>query len=723
MTVISEHPAEDVLTRYVEGVATAQARAEIAAHLEACAECAADVEFAYASARRARRLRDAVAPADASLRERIHASVALAAARPRGRRRAVWLGAAAAAAIVLAVIAALLRRPEPLVAAATSGELRFAPSLPAPGDSVTVTYTPSAALAREGRLRLRARWRAAADLPVWLDGPNYTVASLHPDGRGRFRGRFRLPDSVVFGAFAVESAAGGRVDAAGGRLWELLTRDASGQPSYESLEQSHSDISGRDWEQGYARARRAVELHPDRVRGWYVLSFFQNQLRARASESEIAGHRARFVEFDRRLRASAAPRVDDIGAMAVYAQTLGDTARHRYWSSRMLREAPASLFAVEARTMALVDRGRANPARVVAGLDTLYEELRGAHLGMYAWTALETAQAAGDANALLRWTDRALTLPAVREEPGSATRLAAGLTRVPALREEGMRRLRVIAASATRAHRTARPLDRSVTEDHPRREGVRRAALAALAAALDAQGQPRAALDTLVLAARSGWDAGLQRRAAGRLLVAGDTAAAMPLLAAAASDPGFGVALADSIAALLGPRFDGASWGELVRSATTQRRSEIAGRGERRTLPPRVRLEGSAGDTATLGRLANGRPTLVAFWSRSCPPAVAELASLDRLARALAARGYATITVASGPPSPESRAFVSERGLSFPVYHDSWQEARLAFDQWSTPSYYVIDGTGRLRFARTDLASAAAQLDAVDDRRVAPNAR
>ena len=50
---------------------------------------------------------------------------------------------------------------------------------------------------------------------------------------------------------------------------------------------------------------------------------------------------------------------------------------------------------------------------------------------------------------------------------------------------------------------------------------------------------------------------------------------------------------------------------------------------------------------------------------------------------------------------PETHAlqrFLADRKLTFPVYGDAWREASRAFSQWGTPSYFVLDADGLVRF-------------------------
>jgi peroxiredoxin len=137
----------------------------------------------------------------------------------------------------------------------------------------------------------------------------------------------------------------------------------------------------------------------------------------------------------------------------------------------------------------------------------------------------------------------------------------------------------------------------------------------------------------------------------------------------------------------------------------------------RRALPVRLPVvplprspAGGAAEEADVRMVARGRPTLVAFWSRFCGPSAAQLPALQRLTARLAAQGYGVVTVTDEPDGPGLRAFLRERGFTFPVYHDRARALRRALNQWGTPQLFVLDGDGRLRFEYTTPDDAPAQL-------------
>lgn len=59
--------------------------------------------------------------------------------------------------------------------------------------------------------------------------------------------------------------------------------------------------------------------------------------------------------------------------------------------------------------------------------------------------------------------------------------------------------------------------------------------------------------------------------------------------------------------------------------------------------------------------------------------------------------------------SAHFREFLTSQGVRVPVYHDVRREASRAFVQSGTPSYYVLDPSGHVRFPYTTLEAVLRQ--------------
>jgi hypothetical protein len=76
------------------------------------------------------------------------------------------------------------------------------------------------------------------------------------------------------------------------------------------------------------------------------------------------------------------------------------------------------------------------------------------------------------------------------------------------------------------------------------------------------------------------------------------------------------------------------------------------------------------------------------------------------------------VTIAE-PLTPEFRRYLRDEGLTLPVYEDPWNDLEEAVRNWGTPSYYVLDGDGTLRFGPLKrLSTVPAQMAVVEERHV-----
>jgi len=608
---------------------------------------------------------------------------------------------AAAAVLVLAAGAGLWFAwpTATLTAGDIRGELTFTPATPRAGATVQVTYRAPTTLASGGRLVLRARYRTPRDEASQWATRQTVAAELEKARDDLFRASLRLPDSVVYAAFAVEDADGRIVDSNARRLWELLVHDRDGRPTIDALKQRENDLMGRNWEQGYETARQVAALYPDRVASWSGLLFYEKFVLSESHlDSTLAAHQARLKAFHHRLAPRASLTADDLGWMLWYARSVGDSTLERYWRDRLEREAPASPLAVQERAIAIGNRAwnDKDSVRALADLDRLWDEAGPAH-GNLVNVGWSMAQRVGEPAALVRWADHYLVM-----NPRDSSWIATVFTRYPALREEGMQRLRRELRDFQTRNDSRRALERTVDEQRTADAGRARQLLVALGDALVASGRTKAGLDTLKLAVREGWDVSLFRRVAEIERSTGDTAGALRLLAMVAADP--------ATEELTGASVDSTVWARLLQDGRSEMRRRLLDMAVRRRLPPEVRLEAAGGSAARLDTLTRGRLTFVAFWSRHCGPSLEELPALERLTARLRQQGVAIVAITDERVSDDLRRFLADQKLTFPVYADTWRQASRAFSQWGTPSYFVLDADGLVRFEYRELNQIPAEV-------------
>jgi len=608
---------------------------------------------------------------------------------------------AAAAVLVLAAGAGLWFAwpTATLTAGDIRGELTFTPATPRAGATVQVAYRAPSTLIGRDRLVLRARYRTPRDEAYQRTTRQTVAAQLTRAGGGLFRTTLRLPDSVVYAAFAVEDTDGRIVDSNGRRLWELLVHDRDGRPTFDALKQRENDLMGRNWEQGYETARQVAALYPDHVASWSDLLFYEKLVLGESHlDSTLAAHMGRLKAFHDRLAPRASLTGDDLGGMFWYAMDVGDSVREAFWRSRLEREAPTSPLAVQNRAMAIGARAwkDKDSVRALADLDRLWDEAGPAH-GNLVHVGWSMAQRVGDSAGLVRWADHYLVM-----NPRDSSWIATVFTRYAVLREEGIQRLRRYLHALQIPNDSRRPLERTVEEQRAVDAASARQILVALGDALVASGRTAAGLDTLKLAVREGWDVSLFRRVAEIERSSGDTAGALRLLALVAADP--------ATEELTGASVDSALWARLLQDGRGEMRRRLLDMAVRRGLPPAVRLEAAGGSAARLDTLTRGRVTFVAFWSRHCRPSLEELPALERLTGRLRKQGVAIVTITDERVSDDLQRFLADQKLTFPVYGDAWREASRAFSQWGTPSYFLLDADGLVRFEYRELNQIPAEV-------------
>lgn len=92
-----------------------------------------------------------------------------------------------------------------------------------------------------------------------------------------------------------------------------------------------------------------------------------------------------------------------------------------------------------------------------------------------------------------------------------------------------------------------------------------------------------------------------------------------------------------------------------------------------------------------------GNVVLVNLWATWCPPCREEMPALQSFYDEHRSSGFVLIAIDQGETEREVAPFVTEFGLTFPVWMDPASQAGAAFNTMNLPSSYVIDRTGRIR--------------------------
>jgi hypothetical protein len=234
-------------------------------------------------------------------------------------------------------------------------------------------------------------------------------------------------------------------------------------------------------------------------------------------------------------------------------------------------------------------------------------------------------------------------------------------------------------------------------------------ALAFLGRSLITSGERQSGLDTLKLAARSGWDPQIIRAIRNASLAAGDSANAWIMTARLVADPSTDVVMRDSLDQSARLALGNAGWSRLRDDASQLFSARILERSKMQSIVGTPRLRDVRGTTAPLAKLASGKVTVVAFWSRFCGWALNDLDNIGYVAQRLSKTGGQLLLVVDDErePSPALLSLLASHKVRVLPYVDVAHSASKGFNNWGTPQYYVLDEHGRVRFDVVDEAREA----------------
>ncbi|MXX36236.1 MAG: TlpA family protein disulfide reductase [Gemmatimonadetes bacterium] len=584
----------------------------------------------------------------------------------------------------------------PVLSCTRESGLRFSTERPGAGSEITVSYVASSTLADESELVLRGTYRTAAGAVELL-----TIPNMQPGSGNTFTTLFTLPESAVYAAFVVEDPAGQRLDANGGRLFDLLVHGTDGSPLYRGLIARADEFEDRNLYTSLEAFRRAMELYPDSLDGWGRLrSLERRALGSSNGDSLFVWHQENFAGIDQRYRDREDLSASTVQAISDYATAVLNSEGASYW--RAISEATVGTddWALDI-TFSLDHQRRAEgPAGVLEEFERHWPDAQG-RIAPFAPLALEAAIESSDLAAVDRWTERAY-------DGFTGIYLARTVVEVPERRD---RALEIAREKYERS--PIRPLGRTVDE-HDQSVALGRATLLKdYARFLSEYASADEAIGIIEEATDQSASPDLFEALAELKLDQGDVDGAARAYAVVATDPGTPQPRADSLATLVGYTPDSPEWGAILEAARAQVRALVLSAAVDWT-PAASHVTDATGERQALADLTSGKPTVLVFWARWCGPCIEKIPDVARLQETLEPLGAQVLSIAwRDPPGPDMDAFIEEHGITYPVYHDLVDDVTGAFGVFAIQTNFVLDAQGRLRFERPELVDIPRQVEAL----------
>jgi len=100
-----------------------------------------------------------------------------------------------------------------------------------------------------------------------------------------------------------------------------------------------------------------------------------------------------------------------------------------------------------------------------------------------------------------------------------------------------------------------------------------------------------------------------------------------------------------------------------------------------------------------------GKVVVLDFWATWCGPCVAALPALQRLAKKTAGEPLVLVSLSSDADDAKLREFLAKHPADWPQVWDGKKEAFRQFQIASLPTYFVLDGEGRVLWRRSGWGS------------------
>ncbi|MEP6781069.1 MAG: TlpA disulfide reductase family protein [Gemmatimonadaceae bacterium] len=726
------HPSLDQITDFAHDSLSPQEKERTATHLRKCVQCQRDLRFAHGLMAK----RDSLETSTAS-EELLQRALASRAAgvrliypvpdtshgdmAPRRQSKRGWVTtrlAVAASVLVLAAIAVV--KSNELAATESDSSLQILPSHPQTGDTLHVRYARSAytKFQEAKHLVLRGGLRAPSNEMYSSGVPVRTLAVLTRQNDGAFTGQFVLPDSVVYVSLAIEDSAASNIDRGGVHIWEVMIHDNNAQPKLDALMQRVNDMMGRSWEEGYATAKEMTTRYPQRPLSWNMLQFFEQSLyegRTLDSVTKISSARmAEILPAAKAMKSMSEAEMSGIHfqkwAKSWDGTSAADSAELSYWWNRLLREYPNG-EQVSQRVAIDMDRAHVAPQFMLDSLERIYARLIAANgkiQSNYFQKAMYAAQTLKNDSLLALWGSRSL-----RGSPDSMRSETMAMVKRPQSRAAAINALRTLLGNSASEQFRPRALSENAEQYARAKVDRHQNLMAVLGRALIAEGSTKAGLDTLAKAAESGWNIGLLRELQRGFVDANDMHSAAVVSAKLVVDPRTSKAQRDSLTVSARAALDEQTWSENIKAARDTMIARTMLTSYTKVIPGAPRILSASGEKRGLRESADSVPMVVIFWSAHCGPALQAAPNIQKAANSLQQNGIPVVLLTEESNVAETEQIATEKGLTLPVYRDTDGSMSKAFSNFGTPTYYVLDRKGRIRFATSSVELLTLQVEAL----------
>jgi tetratricopeptide (TPR) repeat protein len=388
--------------------------------------------------------------------------------------------------------------------------------------------------------------------------------------------------------------------------------------------------------------------------------------------------------------------------MMEYADEIGADDASTFWEGRLSRAAPGHYLLQRRRLGRLLFVEQPDWETALALAEVFWASSDPGDWNV-AQTALNLALQAGEWEQAVIWARRLTDI-----NPGQAYIAGTTLADYPATLSVSMDYLRRAVLQWNNDPERTRPLSADALEYSRQRANRLQRILVRLAQALVESGEYDEAVSVTARAVDLGWNSELLQQLAGYRLAAGDTAAALDMLASAAADPLNGSEseqIGRDLAVVAG--LETTEWLQTVAEQRTLIRRWVLEFAEFSHVGPEMTVEAVNGRRVPIAALVPSQPTLIAvtpfMMGRFSSSALSRFSDLHER---LATRGFPFVVLTTDVARSEFRGFLDDERPVFQVFRDPDNVSGEFLGVSRDIEYIVFDADGIVRGVHWNLDAA-----------------